>query len=420
MKVVVLGAGVVGVASAWNLTRAGHEVTVVERQPAAGLETSFANGGQISASYAEPWANPAAPAQMLKWLGREDAPLLFRLRADSAQWRWGMQFLLECLPSRTRRNTIGILRLALYSRELLKALRAETGIHYDHSERGILHFYTDRSQFIVAQEAARLMAEFGCERLPKTPQEMVELEPALAHALPQLVGGDYMQADESGDAHLFTQRLAVLCAARGVSFLFGATIERLTHSGDRVEDVQIRNADDGARTLTADAYVVALGSYSPLLMRPLGIRLPIYPVKGYSVTIPITDSTATPHVSLTDEEHKLVFSRLGERLRVAGTAELTGYDSSVNELRCAAILRRAAELFPRAGDFGSALRWAGLRPATPSNLPYVSRTKYRNLLLNTGHGTLGWTMACGSGRVLADLVSGRAPEIDSAAYSVTR
>ena len=420
MKVIVLGAGVVGVASAWFLNRAGHEVTVVERQREAGLETSFANGGQISVSHAEPWANPAVPAQILKWLGREDAPLLFRLRADSAQWQWGMRFLLECLPSRTRRNMVGILRLALYSRALLKALRAETGIHYDHSERGILHFYTDHAQFEAALEAAKLMSEFGCERLPKSPQEMVAIEPALAHALPQLVGGDYTPADESGDACMFTQQLTALCAARGVNFLYDATIAQLSHHGDRIENVHIRHAAEGAKTLAAGAYIVALGSYSPLLMRPLGLRLSIYPVKGYSVTIPITNSAATPHVSLTDDEHKLVFSRLGERLRVAGTAEFNGYDISVNQLRCDAILHRVAELFPQAGDFGSALRWAGLRPATPSNLPYVSRTPYRNLYLNSGHGTLGWTMACGSGRVLADLVSGREPEIDASAYGFRR
>lgn len=409
----------VGVASAWYLNRAGHEVTVVERQPAAGLETSFANGGQISVSHAEPWANPAVPAQVLKWLGREDAPLLFRLRADSAQWRWGMRFALECLPSRTRHNTIGILRLALYSRALLKALRTETGIQYDHSERGILHFYTDRAQFDAALRAARLMAEFGCDRVAQTPQQMVALEPALAHALPQLAGGDYVEADESGDAHLFTQRLAELCGTHGVKYTYGTAIETLVSSGDRVESVRVCHAG-GAQTLVADAYVVALGSYSPLLTRPLGIRLPIYPVKGYSVTIPVTNSVAAPQVSLTDDEHKLVFSRLGERLRVAGTAEFNGYDTSVNELRCDAILHRVAELFPRAGDFGSALRWAGLRPATPSNLPCVCGTRYSNLFLNTGHGTLGWTMACGSGRVLADIVSGRAPEIDPEQYSITR
>ncbi|MBI4191907.1 MAG: D-amino acid dehydrogenase [Betaproteobacteria bacterium] len=420
MKVIVFGAGVVGVAGAWFLSKAGHEVTVVERQYAAGLETSFANGGQISVSHAEPWANPGALAQLVKWLGREDAPLVFRLRADMRQWRWGLRFLFECLPWRNRSNIIGILRLALYSRTLLKALRAETGIQYDHSERGILHFYTERAQLDAAHAVARLMTEFGCERRPKTPQEMVAIEPALAHALPHIVGGDYAPDDEVGDACMFTQRLAALCKRRGVKFLYGATIERLARSGDRIDGVCIRRAVGDARMIAADAYVVALGSYSPLLLRPLGIEPLIYPVKGYSVTIPITNPDAAPHVSLTDDGHKLVFSRLGGRLRVAGTAELNDYDTSVNQVRCDAILRRTAELFPQAGGFGDATRWAGLRPATPSNLPYVGGTPYHNLFLNTGHGTLGWTLACGSGHVLADVVSGRAPAIDAAAYAVTR
>ena len=420
MKVIVLGAGVVGLTSAWYLNKAGHDVTVIDRQSGAGLETSFANGGQISVSHAEPWATPGAPVQVLKWLGREDAPLLYRLRADPAQWRWGLQFLFECLPWRWRRNVVDILRLALYSRASLQALRSDTGIAYDHSERGILHFYTDEAHFRGALSVGRLMREHGCEREPKTPQEIVKLEPALAQILPQLVGGDYASSDEGGDAHLFTQRLASLCAARGVTFQYGATIEDILRDGDVVSRVDIRTAGGEKRAVSADAYVFALGSYSPLWSRRLGIRLPIYPLKGYSVTIPILDPDAAPSVSLTDDEHKLVFTRLGERLRVAGTAELNGYDTSVNALRCDAILRRTAALFPLAGDYDSALRWAGLRPATPSNLPYVSRTKLRNLFLNTGHGTLGWTMGCGSARVLADLVSGREPDIDADAYSVTR
>ena len=421
MKVLVLGAGVVGVASAWYLNKAGHEVTVIDRQHAAALETSFANGGQISVSHAEPWANPRALILLLKWLGREDAPLLFRLRADLLQWRWGMQFLLECLPWRAHRNTADILRLALHSRTLLKALRAETGIAYDHSARGILHFYTAQAHLDAALRTTLLMRELGCERVPKTPREMVALEPALAPALPQLVGGDYAQDDESGEAHLFTQRLAERCAGSGVRFAHGATIECLEASGDCVDGVRIRReAGGGAETLRADAYVVALGSYSGFLLRPLGISLMIYPVKGYSVTIPIMNPEAAPSISLTDDGHKLVFSRLGERLRVAGTAELNGYDTAINTVRCEALLNRTAELFPQAGDYRNAKRWAGLRPATPSNLPYVSRSRYRNLFLNTGHGTLGWTMACGSGHVLADLVSERAPAIDVAAYAASR
>ena len=419
MKVIVLGAGVVGIASAWYLRQSGHDVTVVDRQFAPGLETSFANGGQISVSHAEPWANPHAISQILRWLGREDAPLLFRLRADAAQWRWGARFLIECLPWRTRRNIAAILKLALYSRAALKTLRAETGIEYDHAERGIVHFYTEPAQFALAQSAVRVMAEFGCERIIKTPQELLAIEPALQHALPRIVGGDHAVEDESGDAFAFTQRLAARCIESGVAWLNGSMITALDAGGGAIDGIKIVAADGAARTLTADAYVVALGSHSPQLLRPLGMRPAVYPVKGYSLTIPGADSGAAPRVSLTDDEHKLVFSRLGHRLRVAGPAELNGYDNTLNAVRCDAILKRVEDLFPQAGDFAAATRWCGLRPATPSNLPYVGATRYRNLFLNTGHGTLGWTLACGSGRLLADIVSGRAPEVEPAPYRFT-
>ena len=314
MKVIVLGAGVVGIASAWYLRQAGHEVTVVGRQFAPGLETSFANGGQISVSHAEPWANPHAIAQILRWLGREDAPLLFRLRADTAQWRWGARFLIECLPWRTRRNIAAILRLALYSRTALKALRGDTGIEYDHAERGILHFYTEPAQFELAQSAVRVMAEFGCQRLLKTPQELVAIEPALGHALSRIVGGDYAAEDESGDACAFTQRLAAHCVEAGVAFRTNVTVNAIESAGGAVSGVQIADAVHGSSTLTADAYVVALGSHSPKLLRPLGLNPLIYPVKGYSLTIPVADSDAAPHVSLTDDEHKLVLDRKSTRL----------------------------------------------------------------------------------------------------------
>ena len=420
MKVMVLGAGVVGITSAWYLRQSGHEVTVVDRQFVPGLETSFANGGQISVSHAEPWANPHALSQIIRWLGREDAPLLFRLRADSAQWRWGARFLFECLPWRTRHNIAAILKLALYSRATLKALRADIGIQYDHLERGILHFYTEPAQFELARAVVRVMAEFGCERTLKSPQELLAIEPALEHALPRIVGGDHAAEDESGDACAFTQRLAARCVETGVVLQTNATIASINAGGTAIDGVAIVDADGKAHTITADAYVVALGSHSPGLLRPLGMNPAVYPVKGYSLTIPIADADVAPRVSLTDDEHKLVFSRLGQRLRVAGTGELNGYDNTLNAVRCAAILQRVEDLFPRAGDFRAATRWCGLRPATPSNLPYVSATRYRNLFLNTGHGTLGWTLACGSGRLLADLVSGRAPEVDPAPYGFTR
>ena len=412
MKVIVLGAGVVGVTSAWYLAKSGHDVTVVDRNAAAGMETSFANGGQISVSHAEPWANPSAPLKVLKWLAREDAPLLFRLRPDLRQWLWGLSFLRECTPARTRHNIHQIVTLGLYSRTSLQALRAETGIEYDQLERGILHFYTRRQEFEAAIEPARVMREHGCAIEMIDTERCIRLEPALASARQKIVGGSWTPSDESGDAHKFTQRLATLAAQRGVKFR-QARILSLLGEGDRLSGVRVVS-ESGEETLRTDAYVVCLGSYSPLFTRPLGVDLAIYPAKGYSVTLPIADRAKAYTVSMTDDEYKLVFSRLGERLRIAGTAELNGYDATINEVRCRAILRRTLELFPGAGDASQAQFWAGLRPTTPSNVPHIGGTRYANLFLNTGHGTLGWTHSCGSGRALADIVSGRKPEIDFA------
>ena len=412
MKILILGSGLLGTASAWYLARDGHEVTVVDRQPGSGLETSFANGGQISVSHAEPWANPGAPVKVLKWLAREDAPLLFRLRLDPAQWSWGLRFLVECLPGRTRDNIVQLLNLGLYSRAALQALRAETGIAYDHLERGILHFYTSVHELEAAQGTARLMREFGVDRQAKTADECVAIEPALRHARSKLAGGTYTASDESGNAWKFTDELARLCVGRGVAFRYGTDVLSLSRGGDRLDGVRVVTPEGPEQTLTADAYVVALGSYSPLLLRPIGISIPVYPAKGYSITMPITDPSAAPTVSLTDDERKLVFTRLGNALRSAGTAELNGYNTEINRVRCKALVRRVAEFFPGLGDFSQARFWAGLRPATPSNIPLIGRFRLTNLYLNTGHGTLGWTHACGSGRALADLIAGRDPEVD--------
>ena len=410
MKVLILGAGVVGVSSAWYLSKAGHEVTVVDRQPDAGLETSFANGGQISVSHAEPWSNPHAPKRALSWMGREDAPLLFRLRWDPALFDWSWRFLRECTPGRTRENIRDIVRLALYSRDELGILREETGIQNDHLQRGILHVYTDQKEFEAAIEASRTMREFGCERYPVDADKCVEIEPALRASRSILVGGDYTVADESGDAALFTQNLARICRERGVLFHYEATAERLATDGGCIDSVHIRSAG-GRETLRADAYVLALGSYTPLLLRPLGIRLPVYPAKGYSATVPLSGDSVAQTVAMTDDGHKLVFSRLGNRLRVAGTAEFNGYNTELNQVRCQALMRRTHQLFPELRPAGEAEFWCGLRPSTPSNVPFIGRTKLSNLYLNTGHGTLGWTMACGAGKALADIVGGRAPEV---------
>jgi len=414
MRVLVLGAGVIGVTAAWYLADDGHEVTVVDRQPGPALETSFANGGQISASHAEPWAGPGAPAQILRWLGRDDAPLLFRPRADWRQWRWGLQFLIECLPSRTRHNTIQCLNLALYSRARLQALRAATGIEYDHLERGILQFYTDAAEFAHGIAAAGLMQRYGCEREVKTVAECVAIEPALATCRERLAGGIFTATDESGDAQRFTHELARLAAARGVTFRFGTAVEALAAEGDAVRGARCVNENNRRETLGADAYVMALGSFSPLLLRPLGVPALVYPAKGYSATIDVGDHAGAPTVSLTDVASRIVITRLAGRLRVAGTAELAGYGTELSRVRCEALARRTFELFPDAGERGSVQYWAGLRPATPSNVPLVGRTRLTNLFLDTGHGTLGWTMACGSGRALADLIAGRKPEVDFA------
>ena len=408
MKVLVLGAGVIGVTSAWYLAKSGHEVTLLDRHAAAGEEASFANGGQISVSHAQPWANPHVPAKILRWLGREDAPLLFRLRADLGQWRWGLAFLRECTAARYEHNTRQLVTLGFYSRANLQALRAETGIEYDALARGILHFYTTEREFDAAAEAAAVMRERGCDVEMVDARRCAEIEPALRDV--PLAGGSYSATDESGDAHKFTRALAALAAKRGVQFRAGR-IAALEAQAGRIAGVRLEDASD---LLRADAYLVCLGAYSPLCLRPIGIRLAIYPLKGYSATLPVADARRAYMVSLTDDEHKLVFSRLGERLRIAGTAELNGYNTQLNEVRCRAILRRTLELFPGAGDPERVQYWTGLRPATPSNVPYIGVTRYPNLYLNTGHGTLGWTHACGSGRAIADILSGRRPEIDFA------
>ncbi len=414
MRILVLGAGVVGVTAAWYLAADGHEVIVVDRQPGPARETSHANGGQISASHAEPWANPGAPRKILGWLGREDAPLLFRLRADPYQWRFGLAFLRECLPWRTRRNTVQCLKLALYSRDCLRALRAATGLAYDQQERGILEFYTSAGELDEGARTAERLRALGVVRDVKTVDECVAIEPALAQCRERLVGGIYTATDESGDARRFTEELVRLAAARGVTFRWNTTIEALAAEGDAIVGARHVSAAHGADTLAADAYVVALASYSPFLLRPLGVPCPIYPAKGYSATIDVGDHRGAPTVSLTDLAAKTVTTRLGAKLRIAGTAELSGYGLELNPVRCEALVARTFELFPDAGERTSARFWAGLRPATPSNVPLVGGTRYRNLFLDTGHGTLGWTMACGSGRALADLVARRAPEVDFA------
>ena len=417
MRVIVLGAGLLGVTSAYFLQQLGHEVTVIDRQATPGAETSFANGGQISVSHAEPWANPSAPLKVLQWLGKEDAPLLFRVRADMRQWLWGLSFLRNCTPARTRHNIEQIVRLGTYSRDTLQQLRAATNIQYHQRAQGILHFYTNAKEFDGALGPAEQMRALGCERQVVSADEAVRIEPALAHIRPQLAGATFTAEDESGDANVFTRELAQLCRNAGVQFRMGHHITALRDVAGRIDHVEVTTDEGRFERVHGDAFVLAMGAFSPLLAQPLGIRLPIYPAKGYSVTMPVKNPALAHQVSLTDDEFKLVFSRYtsehGEdRLRIAGTAELNGYDRHLNQTRCDAIVRRVEQLFPGAGDAAQAQFWSGLRPATPSNVPLIGKTKLANLFLNTGHGTLGWTHACGSGKSIARIVSGLAPELN--------
>ena len=406
MRVLVLGAGVVGVTCAWFLRQAGHDVAVIERQVGAGRETSFANGGQISVSHAEPWANPEAPRKVLKWLGREDAPLLFRPRLSSEQWAWGLAFLRECTAARAAQNTRMLVALGLYSRTVLKQLRVEIALDYPHSERGILHFYTDDADFDLARTSAALMRSLGCDRRSISPDEAVALEPALASVRGRIVGADYCAEDESGDAHAYTVQLAARCVQKGVQFLLNTTVLRVLIERSRCVGVEILRADGAMTRVNADAVVACLGVQTRALLAPLGVRLQMVPAKGYSATFDITDPRRAPTVSLTDDEYKIVFSRFDGRLRVAGTVELGGDGLELNPARCDALTRRTEALFPGACDFSQPRYWAGLRPLTPSNVPYLGATRIPALYLNTGHGTLGWTMAAGSGALIANLISG--------------
>lgn len=411
MRIAVLGGGVIGISTAWYLRAKGHDVTVIDRQPAAGMETSYANGGQISVSHAEPWASPRTPLKVLRWLGREDAPLRFRLRADRALLKWSATFLRECLPWRAHANIGRIVELASYSRGELQRLRTafaeDDPLDYDHQERGILHFYTDRREYAHALHAAAVLREFGCDRRPVGVDECIAIEPALEGARKLLVGGDFTAADESGDAHRFTRELGERCRRAGVSFRFGTTITNLEFTGKRIGAARSLQGEH----IEADGFIIATGSASPSLLAPLGMRVPIYPAKGYSATIPLSADSVAPLTSLTDDGHKLVFSRLGDTLRVAGTAEFDGFNLRPNPVREEAMMRRVRELFPQLRPAGAARAWCGLRPVTPGGVPLVGATRYENLWLNTGHGTLGWTMACGSAAALSDLVAGQRPVV---------
>ena len=424
MKIVVLGAGIIGIATAWYLLDEGHEVTVVDRQADAALETSFANGAQISVSFCEPWANANAPFKVAKWLLRDDSPLLFRPRLDPNQWRWGLAFLTQCSNTAFERNVQALVQLGRYSHESLKALVAQTGIEYCRLERGILHFFCTQADFDNGVAGAAIMRRHGVDRRVLNREEVFHVEPTLAGFGGQVCGGTFTPSDESGDARVFTQELARLCAERGARFLYEHDILGLQRAGDGIDAVRIAHTRSGQRqTLKADAFVAAMGSYTPELVRPLGEFLNIYPAKGYSATLRLIKPEAANVVSLLDDSRKIAISRLGDHVRIAGTAELSGFDLSLNSptarVRCAALVRRYEELFPGVADIREPHYWAGLRPSTPSNIPYIGRSlKARNLWINAGHGTLGWTHGAGSGRAMAELIAGRRPGMAFAFYGI--
>ncbi|MBX3585283.1 MAG: D-amino acid dehydrogenase [Ramlibacter sp.] len=422
MKVLVLGAGIIGTSTAWHLLERGHDVTVVDRQPDAALETSFANAAQISVSYCEPWANRDAPAKLLKWMFRNDAPLLFRPHLDWQQWRWGLQFLSQCNDTAFERNVQQLVALGAYSHAALKDMVSATGITYNRLERGIAHYFTDQKSFDAAADAAQLMQKYGVQRRVVSRDELLRIEPAFKSFGHRIVGGTYTASDESGDARVFTQELARRCATRGAQFLFGHDIERLDKAGGIIAGVAVADRATGARrTLQADAIVVACGSYSAPLLRSVGVNLALYPGKGYSATFRLKKPELAPYVSTIDDEVKCAMSRLGDDLRVAGTIELNGFDLSLDtplaRARCRMLAERIEAVLPGVCDTrteaegGNPRFWTGLRPATPTNIPYIGQTRVRNLWVNAGHGTLGWTHGAGSGKALAELISGERPDM---------
>jgi D-amino-acid dehydrogenase len=416
MKIIVLGGGVIGVVTAWYLAQDGHEVTVVDRRDGVARETSFANAGLISPGHAYAWASPRAPWLLLQSLYRRDTALRFRLKADPRLWSWSLRFLANCTAERNRRNTVVKLKLCLYSLELLNALRRDSGMAYDEeTTKGCLFLFRDEAHYKTGIANMAVLNDHGAQVRAIGMEACVALEPALAHMKDRLAGALHSPQDQSGDALVFSERLAALCRQRGVVFELARTVRSIETRGDRVIGLI---TDKGP--VSGDGYVLALGSDSPLLARRIGIRLPIYPVKGYSLTVPIDGHGGAPRMGGVDEGNLVAFSRLGDRLRLTATADFAGYDTGYESGDFALMGRVARELFPDGGAYERADYWACLRPMTPDGPPIMGPTKYRNLWINSGHGHMGWTMACGAGRIAADLVSGKTPEIDAAPFALAR
>lgn len=416
MKILILGSGVIGTTLAYVLARRGYEVTVLDRQPESGRECSFANGGQLSYSHAEPWASPHVIPNLLRWIGRKDAPLVFRMRYDPDMWRWGLQFLRHCTATRNEAGTRAMLRLALYARESFRELEQQTDTAFDYLDKGILHIYRDQKSLDAALHHAAFQAELGCPFELLTREQTLAKEPAFKQSGELLAGSVFFPFDGTGDIFSFTQGLAKECQTMdNVTFSYNTAIEAIMTEGDRITGVKTNHG-----LLTADRYVMALGADSALWLKTLDIPVPIYPVKGYSISVPIENDEAAPRLGITDQALKIVYSRLGNRLRVAGTAELNGYNYDVRDDRIAPLVRATQIFFPHCGNLAEITRWACLRPYVPDGMPVLGHTPYRNLVLNTGHGSLGWTLAAGSAYIVADMIEGKAPGIDLAGLTIDR
>ncbi|VWD01057.1 D-amino acid dehydrogenase [Burkholderia contaminans] len=414
MRVVILGSGVVGVASAYYLARAGHEVTVIDREAGPALETSFANAGQISPGYAAPWAAPGVPLKAVKWMFEKHAPLAIRLDGTRFQLQWMYQMLRNCTAERYAVNKGRMVRLAEYSRDCLQALRADTGIQYEGRTGGTLQLFRTQQQLDGAAKDIAVLQEANVPFELLSPADLKKAEPALAAVSHKLTGGLRLPGDETGDCQLFTTRLAALAESLGVKFRYNTPIGALAIAGGKIAGVQC-----GSETVRADAYVVALGSYSTSFISNL-MKIPVYPLKGYSITAPIVNEAAAPVSTVLDETYKIAITRFDQRIRVGGMAEIVGFDKKLRAARRETLEMCVNDLFPGGGDTSKATFWTGLRPMTPDGTPIVGRTPVSNLFLNTGHGTLGWTMSCGSGQLLADLISGKMPAIQADDLSVHR
>ncbi|MBY4677694.1 D-amino acid dehydrogenase [Marinobacterium arenosum] len=415
MRVLVLGSGVVGITSAWYLAKEGHQVTVVDRQPGPALETSYANAGQISPGYSSPWAAPGVPVKAVKWLMQDLAPLAIQPKLDGTMYKWMMQMLANCTEAAYQINKARMVRIAEYSRDCLRELRQDISIPYEHREQGTLQVFRTQKQLDGSLADQAILKEAGVPFEVLDANGCAEREPALAHVKHKIVGGLRLPGDETGDCYKFTLALADECAKLGVEFKYNTSIDGLDLEAGDISGVQT-----SAGKLTADRYVVALGSYSPMLLAQIGIKVPVYPIKGYSLTLPLIDESRAPVSTVMDETYKVAVTRFDDRIRVGGTAEITGYDLSLPEKRRANADFVVSDLFGGGGDLSKAEFWTGLRPMTPDGTPVLGKTKYKSLFLNTGHGTLGWTMSVGSARYLNDVINGRTPEIDSEGLGVER